>query len=61
MHTCSLVKNVSTFYLVSSYNLFIIRTEFESLIATLAKIANKNRAKKQQCVIRVNMKPHRQD
>lgn len=39
MHTCSLVKNVSTFYLVSSYNLFIIRTEFESLIATLAKIA----------------------
>ena len=56
MHTCSLVKNVSTFYLVSSYNLFIIRTEFESLIATLAKIANKNRAKKQQCAIRVTMK-----
>ena len=58
MHTCSLVENVSTFYLVSSYNLFIIRTEFESLIATLAKIANKNRAKKQQCISRVTMKLH---
>lgn len=58
MHTCSLVKNVSTFYLVSSYNLLIMHTEFESLIATLAKIANKNRAKKQQCIFRVTMKLH---
>ena len=47
------MKKVSTIYFVSSYNFFIIHTEFETLIATLAKIA-----KKQQCVIRVTMKLH---